>query len=206
MNTTPQVGNHIEVIVKNLSSVSRTLFPNEPETNTYVGTVVQRDSWLTPDYFCMTTGNPSFPIRAIRMANVVALNGAPVDYKPHTDGVITKTYIGSKGATYTLTSKDGEVSCTCPGFLFHKGKCKHIDDFLGVKREEKPTAKHSAKAKKSTSVVRTKGASKIERARELYDQLNGDRQSCIKAFMKELGMSQAGASTYHYNIRKEQVK
>jgi len=36
------------------------------------------------------------------------------------------TIKGSKGDSYTVTSKDGQWNCTCTGFGFRR-KCKHIE-------------------------------------------------------------------------------
>jgi hypothetical protein len=32
---------------------------------------------------------------------------------------------GSKGAEYTVTELDGQVTCSCPGFKF-RGACRHV--------------------------------------------------------------------------------
>ena len=35
---------------------------------------------------------------------------------------------GSKGNTYDVARRDGIVSCTCPGYKYRGGKCKHLKE------------------------------------------------------------------------------
>jgi hypothetical protein len=37
----------------------------------------------------------------------------------------TRTVAGSKGAEYTVTELNGQVTCSCPGFKF-RGACRHV--------------------------------------------------------------------------------
>lgn len=55
-----------------------------------------------------------------------------------------------------------------------------------------------ATAKEKTKRVNTKTA----RALEIFKQSNGDKKSTIEAYMSELKMSKAGATTYFYNAKK----
>ena len=41
----------------------------------------------------------------------------------------TWTVAGSKGAEYTVTELNGQLSCTCPASKWSKGDCKHIAKF-----------------------------------------------------------------------------
>jgi hypothetical protein len=46
-------------------------------------------------------------------------------YEPGRTAGRTWTVAGSKGAEYTVTELDGQVSCSCPGFRF-RGACRHV--------------------------------------------------------------------------------
>lgn len=35
---------------------------------------------------------------------------------------------GSNGNTYDVARRDGIVSCTCPGYKYRGGKCKHLKE------------------------------------------------------------------------------
>lgn len=80
-------------------------------------------------------------------------------------------------------------------------------------RRAKPATKAKKVSKKETDVVATeaveaaavettKGESKAARAKEIVQQLQGVRKDSINAIMEQLGMSQAGATTYFYNAKK----
>lgn len=96
-----------------------------PPTTTYTGTVVKRDYWMKSDEFNLTTDLPHFPVRTISMKHVVTLNGKTPDQL--SGGATTKTIKGSKGNEYVVTLNDGVAeTCTCPGFKYHGGRCKHL--------------------------------------------------------------------------------
>lgn len=79
-------------------------------------------------------------------------------------------------------------------------------------RRAKPATKAKKVAKQEAEVVVTetvetaKGESKAARAKEIVQQLQGVRKDSIKAIMEQLGMSQAGATTYFYNAKKALAK
>ena len=39
-------------------------------------------------------------------------------------------FTGSKGNTYVVTVRDGDATCTCPGFKY-RGNCKHYNEVVG---------------------------------------------------------------------------
>lgn len=65
--------------------------------------------------------------------------------------------------------------------------------------KSKATAK-PVKAKRESAGPRA--GSKLEQALALFRTYNGDRKATIAAIMSEVGMSQAGATTYFYNAKK----
>ena len=64
--------------------------------------------------------------------------------------------------------------------------------------------KKSTSVKAATAKKKVKGApSKKELATELFkSNKDASRKEIIALFVKELGMTQSGAATYHYNIKK----
>lgn len=46
-------------------------------------------------------------------------------YEPGQSAGRTWTVSGSKGAEYTLTELNGQVTCSCPGHKF-RGACRHV--------------------------------------------------------------------------------
>ena len=68
----------------------------------------------------------------------------------------------------------------------------------------KAVAKPAVKAKATVKVAKEKIArvTKASRAQEIYKKFAGDKKQVIEAFIAELGMSKAGATTYFYNAKK----
>lgn len=68
----------------------------------------------------------------------------------------------------------------------------------------KAVTKPATKAKATVKVAKetTKRVTKAARAQEIYSKFAGDKKQIIEAFMSELGMSKAGATTYFYNAKK----
>lgn len=66
------------------------------------------------------------------------------------------------------------------------------------------SAKPAKKAKAVVKVAKetTKRVTKAARAQEIYTKYAGDKKQIIEAFISELGMSKAGATTYFYNAKK----
>lgn len=105
-----------------------------------------------------------------------------------------------------------EYSCGCKDVTHRVGAIIHTKIQDGQERtcrkcKQVVTLKnHSQTVNKSTiaQVVSTPGKTKIEQARQLmnrYPMLT--RQGAIELFVKRLGLTKAGASTYYYNIMKQ---
>lgn len=70
---------------------------------------------------------------------------------------------------------------------------------------EKAVTKSVTKAKAVVATAKEKTVrtnTKTARATAIYKQHNGDKATVINAYMTELGMSKAGATTYFYNAKK----
>jgi len=95
------------------------------EWNEYTGTIVPNPKYFGPDVFCLSTGDPKFPIRVIEKART---NFYRAEFEGATVASKSKTFIikGSKpGSSYTVTCDGSHWSCTCVGFGFRKD-CKQI--------------------------------------------------------------------------------
>ena len=129
----PQVGKEVTIVVRNTGAHRRVFVPlwndwtaPSPETLTYKGTVVKNNYWMNVDEFNMTTGQKDFPIRTIRLKNVLSIDGVKIDQRA-AGGITTKTIKGSKGNQYTVTLNNGVAEkCTCPAFIYRGGQCKHL--------------------------------------------------------------------------------
>ena len=80
------------------------------------------------------------------------------------------------------------------------------DEFKAVadqKRSKGARAAKPVKMKRESSAPRE--GSKLEKAIAFFKQFNGDRKLVIGALQSEVGMSQAGATTYFYNAKKGAV-
>jgi hypothetical protein len=91
-----------------------------------------------------------------------------------------------------------------------------------LKNTQKPQAKTSSRGRKSVPVEITDemkksistsaklvkdGCSKMDAAREAYDQLSGySRSQIIHVFMEGCSLSKAGASTYYQSIKQAKNK
>lgn len=73
-----------------------------------------------------------------------------------------------------------------------------------AKAKDKPKAaeKPAEKPKGRTKRARGEGPTKQDKAVEIFKRLNGDKGQTIVAIQAELGMSQAGATTYFYNSKR----
>ncbi len=119
-----------------------------------------------------------------------------------TDG---STFEGSnlvqKGNEYSMNINTGGV------LTFPKEEFSTVD--LVTPSIIERTMEAPKKTKKSTKATtsakkKVKGApSKKELATELFkSNKDASRKEIIALFVKELGMTQSGAATYHYNIKK----
>ena len=75
------------------------------------------------------------------------------------------------------------------------------------KAAPKKAAVKKVPAKKASVKKAAKPESKAEKARAIFKMMKGAaRKDVIAAFMKDAGLSKAGASTYFQNIKKENRK
>lgn len=122
VTTEPMFPPNVAVGFANLPSVSE-------------GTVLRSEKWDDPDSFRMTTGK-SYPVVSVvtlrRIMSMEYLDGgtALVSAAPVID-VLTRVIKGSvskktgEANEYVVTKANGQYSCTCVGFQFHR-TCKHI--------------------------------------------------------------------------------
>lgn len=99
-----------------------------PKSNTYTGELVDAPKWH-PTAICITTGDPSFPVRVIDRERVLSMTGAKLDSAKKSDAPKVFQVDGSKGRVYTVTVDGNRATCTCPGFQFRKS-CKHVTKIL----------------------------------------------------------------------------
>ena len=106
-----------------------------PEFNEYTGTVVEpKPKWVADaNSFCLTTGDPKFPIRVIDRDAIV--DGYIHSSSPvlHRCAVVSKnkSYIvkgtTKPGSSYVVTEDNkGNLSCNCTGFSYRK-TCSHVE-------------------------------------------------------------------------------
>ena len=93
-------------------------YPSEVE---YIGHVVPRSSWLSPDEFFLTTGDMDAPIRILDKRDIIK---AWVDRSNNDDNVkiVDNKYVVTAGPFK-------RYSCTCTAYKW-RNRCSHID---GVK-------------------------------------------------------------------------
>jgi len=129
--TQPIVGKQIEIVVEN-PQTGPTGY-NRPKNHTFTGTVAVRERWLNDKQFAVTSGLDDryrFPVRVISLDRVLKMKYvegtvvAKEEVKP--DNSIEESVEGSKGNVYVVKKHDGKWSCTCQGFLFRGGNCKHV--------------------------------------------------------------------------------
>ena len=124
MNKFPTVGDVITVTIKN---DNRMFLVWRPATDIYTGTVVQPFSWLDADAFCLT-GDERFPVRIIRISDVVKIVAATGEVAKSAAAPAPKnkwTIKGSAGNIYFVTNTGTQWSCTCIAGK-HGRTCKHV--------------------------------------------------------------------------------
>lgn len=78
-----------------------------------------------------------------------------------------------------------------------------VQDLTGVKQAPKDARPKGKKANATVKAPRkAKEGSKAEKAMFIFERVGGVKEGVIKAFMEELQMSTAGATTYFYNCKK----
>lgn len=124
MYATPETGTKVRVTTSRPNYV----VGREDDVSVYEGIVLQPERWLTADQFVLS-GDDHIRIRIISVKNVIDLRNESGNELMQADEVeeTTKTWIvlGSKGKEYTVTRREGKMTCTCPGFQFRK-QCRHI--------------------------------------------------------------------------------
>lgn len=122
-------------------------------------------------------------------------------------------YLSRKLAHYNewLLDDKREFGKPYPGFpedVKRKGKKMQsnvIADMTQVLSGTKATpaaAKAKPKARTAKKSDGPRAGSKGDMALAIYKRLNGDKTAVISAIQSEIGMSQAGATTYFYNAKK----
>ena len=121
-----KVGDNVTVQVRDPRKPSLYVNGVVREWNQYVGTIVPNLKGFGDDVFCMTTGDPTFPVRVIEKARCNIYRN---DYAAATVGPSAKKMFSVKaskpGHTYTVIYDGSHWSCTCVGFGFRKD-CKHV--------------------------------------------------------------------------------
>ena len=106
-----------------------------------------------------------------------------------------------------LGPKNHKRAVRDPSSIWHKG-CGRGTGLMYVgytKPNNKPVAiKSPTYTPPMPAPKRPKGETKFAKAYRLYEQyrFKYDRRAMINVFVQELGMTQAGASTYYYNCQK----
>lgn len=95
-----------------------------PQYNDYEGTVIPNPVWVSPDSFCLSTGNPQFPFRIIAKEDIIC--GWEFPTKNNNSIVVE-----SKGKKYLLTKTATGYSCNCTGYSYRR-HCSHIEQGLKI--------------------------------------------------------------------------
>ena len=78
-----------------------------------------------------------------------------------------------------------------------------VSDLTSKKQAPKDARPKGKKANATIKAPRkAKEGSKAEKAMFIFERVGGTKEGVIKAFMEELSMSTAGATTYFYNCKK----
>lgn len=96
-----------------------------PEFYDREGDQVPAPKWAEPGTICLTTGDPSFPVRTIHPSMIVSIDDAPMvrtESRPESRIVEVQ---GSKGSVYSVTITAHSRSCNCPGYAYRRS-CRHI--------------------------------------------------------------------------------
>lgn len=94
-----------------------------PSTVTYTGQRVESPKW-SPNSLCITTGDPSFPVRMIDAERVISINGVIAPPIKNTSAVFSIK--GSGNNRYTVTVNGDAIECNCMGFQYRR-QCKHVN-------------------------------------------------------------------------------
>ena len=120
----PEVGSEVRVRVHN--PMARGQIPPGPDTQEYLGRVLDPYKWLTDREFCMT-GDAAWPTRVINLGlvrDIEFISGQGREVRVDTQTWQVK---GSRDNKYTVTCTATRWTCTCAGFQFRKN-CRHITE------------------------------------------------------------------------------
>lgn len=122
----------MRVIVRNTNYEKQHLwFCYQPKFFVYEGEQVPAFKWNEPGTICLTTSDPSFPVRCLSLKDIVSIDDAPVETPKQEKQERVFLVQGSKGSTYTVTISPSARSCTCSGFQF-RHNCRHINEALAA--------------------------------------------------------------------------
>lgn len=132
----PAVGTEVVVVAENISRRHSW----DPVTIKFSGSIAPKHKWLDTDYMCMTTGDPLFPIRSIRLSRIIHITQGGKTLTPDrmvAPIVQTGTWPvkGSKGDMYTVSRNGNSWRCDCVAGQFGKHTCKHIKQIQAQQSE-----------------------------------------------------------------------
>jgi hypothetical protein len=125
----PQPGQHVRLTMRNYSA-----WMHAPKTWRLIGDVVNTPHWEDdPNSFALFVKGNEFPVRIIRMQDLLSINGEHVYYEPMAKRPRSETWrvTGSKGDTYKVTRTGHAWACTCAGYTFRQ-TCRHINEIRNV--------------------------------------------------------------------------
>ena len=120
-----KIGDTVTVQVRDARTASLYASGVVREWNQYTGTIVPNLKGFADDVFCMTTGDPIFPVRVIEKARCSVFLQSQLPTPAASSKRIFSVKASKPGSTYTVTQDGSHWSCTCVGFGFRKD-CKHI--------------------------------------------------------------------------------
>ena len=123
------VGDTVTIKVRNALYDVRHRYANNwigAEFTVYSGTIVS-EPWFTEDEIGITSDSPGIKIRRINKSRITEVNRGEVSFSPSSSDNKVVIVKGSNGNSYTVTKRNGTVSCSCPGYSFRK-TCKHIQE------------------------------------------------------------------------------
>jgi hypothetical protein len=115
------IGTTIDVTTRTKSN----LLGKDYDIRKYSGKVVENFKWLGPEYVCIATGNPNWPVSAIMKSTIEGFKKSKV---ASTTRIFKVTSKQSK-KTYRVIFSGGVASCDCLGYQFRQG-CKHSKKVL----------------------------------------------------------------------------
>lgn len=97
------------------------------DEETFTGEIVPNFKWLSDARVCLTTGNPSFPVRVLEKRWITSVDGVETSPPPPKRAGVRRV-AGSRGDVYTVsTDEEGVATCTCKGFVYRRS-CRHVSE------------------------------------------------------------------------------